>query len=64
MEKANKELSHKVRNSIVNLKLLHKNLGRISLDIEKALNNYHEMFDEAVNENAENLPDGENSKVE
>ena len=64
VEEANKYLVHNVRNSLVDLKYLQRELERISLDIEKTLNIYREMIDDLVDEYENRLSDGENSKDE
>ena len=62
VENANKYLVHNVRNSLVHIKLLQRQLERISLDIEKTLNIYREMIDDLVNEYENRLSNGKNSK--
>lgn len=64
VEEANNYLVHNVRNSIVNLKLIQKQLYRISLDIEKAFNIYREMIDDLVEEYENRLSDGNDSEAE
>ena len=63
-ENASKYLVHNLRNSLVHIKLLHRQLEKISLDIEKTLNTYREMIDEVVNEYENRLSNGQNSKDE
>lgn len=64
VEEANKYLVHNVRNSLVHLKLIQRQIYKISLDIEKTLNIYREMIDDLVSEYENRLSDGENSKDE
>lgn len=70
-ENANKFLVHKVRDSVVHLKLLHRQLEKISLDIERTINTYRDMIDSIIEdyeraiEDYENrLSNGQNSKDE
>ena len=64
VEEANKYLVHNVRNSLVHLKLLQRQLGQISLEIEKTVNIYREMIDDLLSEYEDQLPDDKNSKDE
>lgn len=64
VEEANKYLVHNVRNSLVHLKLIQRQIYKISLDIEKTLNIYREMIDDLVSEYEDQLPDDKNSEDE
>ena len=64
VEESNKYLVHNIRNSLVHLKLIQRQIYKISLDIEKTLNIYREMIDDLVSEYENRLSDGQNSKDE
>lgn len=64
VEEANRHLVHNVRNSLVRLKALQRQLAVISLDIEKALNIYREMIDDLVKEYEDRLSDGDTPEDE
>lgn len=64
IDKANRYLVHNIRNSLVHLKLVHRRLCMISLDIEKTLNIYRETIEDLVNNDGSDISDGQNSKDE
>lgn len=63
-DNANRYLVHKVRNSLAHLKLIHRELKKVSLEIERALNLYREMIDEVVEQYENIISNGKNTKDE
>lgn len=61
---ANKYLVHNVRNSLVHIKLLHRELQQITLRIERTLNVYREMIDDVVEQYEHCISNGKDTEDE